>query len=104
MDIIGLVTEMQSLETELHHYLDQIHDYDQDGSLPKAYVAPKPLKDYSGMTIMDLVKIILVNRPYVSRYKDRPEKREEVNRRAAELEQVTAILESLGTLEEMTHG
>ena len=103
MGLVETVGKIRGLEKELHHYMDQIFDYEQDGKTPQNYMPRQHIDDYSGMTVMDLVKTILVNRPYISRYKNDASKHAEVKKRKEELDKITDLLNSLGTIEELLH-
>lgn len=101
MDIATIIQDLQKHERALHTMLDCLYEYEKTGHLPPKKTPEKAPSTIERMTVMELVQLLLNNKPYISKYKNDAGKAEEVSRRKAENQAIYKLLEQLPPINEI---
>lgn len=103
MDIKKVLADIRKYEDILHGHMKTIAYYDQHERLPE----PKQtidVDDLTGFTILELVKKLMNNRAYCSKYRKKVEMADEVDSRKAEVDKIEEMLKKLGPYNQLING
>ena len=92
--LAGIISELKNHQFHHRRLYKIIDQYSADGTLNIPEEVPEVEVDLSGRNFMDLVSTLNTNKAYISKYKNKPDRKEEVEKRRAENQRIEELFKN----------